>query len=76
MITDSHNFTWIQNEDRSLWTCSDGRKLIVNPAMDDEQVLAAIESMYAIHIEPEPQTNTQRIAELEAQVKALLARLS
>ena len=74
MITDSHNITWTPSEDRSLWTSSEGSRLLVNPASNDEQVLASIEQMYV----PAPviKTDEDRIAELEAQVKALLAKLS
>jgi hypothetical protein len=74
MITDSHNITWTPSEDRSLWTSSEGSRLLVNPASNDEQVLASIEQMYvpAAVIK----TDEDRIAELEAQVKALLAKLS
>ena len=74
MITDSHNITWTPSEDRSLWTSSEGSRLLVNPASNDEQVLASIEQMYI----PAPviKTDEDRIAELEAQVKALLAKLS
>ena len=74
MITDSHNITWTPNEDRSLWTSSEGSGLRVNPASNDEQVLASIEQMYVpAPVEP---SESDRIAELEAQVKALLAKLS
>lgn len=74
MITDSKNIIWTPSEDRSLWTSSEGSRLMVNPASADEQVLASIEQNYV----PAPAINTDedRIAELEAQVKALLARLS
>lgn len=74
MITDSHNITWTPSEDRSLWTSADGSRLQVNPAANDEQMLASIEQMYV----PAPviKTDEDRIAELEAQVKALLAKLS
>jgi hypothetical protein len=74
MITDSHNITWTPSEDRSLWTSADGSRLLVNPASNDEQVLASIEQIYI----PAPviKTDEDRIAELEAQVKALLAKLS
>ena len=73
MITDSKNITWTPSEDRSLWTSSEGLRLMVNPASNDEQVLASIEQNYV----PAPaiKTDEDRIAELEAQVKALLARL-
>lgn len=74
MITDSHNITWTPSEDRSLWTSSEGSRLQVNPAANDEQVLTAVEQMYV----PAPviKTDEERIAELEAQLKALLAKLS
>ena len=74
MITDSNNITWTPSEDRSLWTSSEGSRLLVNPAANDEQVLASVEQMYV----PAPviKTDEDRIAELEAQVKALLAKLS
>ena len=74
MITDSHNIIWTPSEDRSLWTSSEGLRLLINPAANDEQVLSSIEQTYA----PAPviKTDEDRIAELEAQVKALLAKLS
>lgn len=74
MITDSHNVTWTPSEDRSRWTSSDGSTLIINPASNDEQVLAGIEQMYVpVVVE---KTDAERIAELEAQVAALLSKLS
>lgn len=74
MIIDSKKITWYPSEDRSLWTSSDGSTILVNPAANDEQVLASIEQSYV----PVPVENTDadRIAELEEQVKALLAKLS
>jgi len=45
----------------------------VNPDATDEQVLSCIESMRA---DVPQHTDADRIAELEAQVKALLAKLS
>lgn len=74
MIIDSHNITWTPSEDRSLWTSADGSRLQVNPASNDEQVLASIEQTYIPA--PAEKTDADRIAELEAQVKALLAKLS
>ena len=74
MIIDSKNITWTSNEDRSIWKSSEGQSLQVNPAANDEQVLTAIESLYVIP--PEQPNQEDRIAELEAQLKALLAKLS
>lgn len=74
MITDSKNITWTPNEDRSMWTSSEGNRLQVNPACNDEQVLASIEQCKIIS--PIEHSDAERIAELEAQVKALLAKLS
>jgi hypothetical protein len=73
MITDSKNITWTANEDRSLWTSSEGNSLTVSPDATDEQVLSCIE-LISVDV-PQP-SDGDRIAELEAQVKALLAKLS
>jgi hypothetical protein len=73
MITDSKNITWTANEDRSLWTSSEGNRLEVNLSATDEQVLSCIESMRA---DVPQNSDADRIAELEAQIKALLAKLS
>lgn len=74
MITDSKNITWTPSEDRSLWTASNGSTLLVNPASNDEQVLACIEQMYVPV--PVEKTDADRIAELEAQIAALISKLS
>lgn len=74
MITDSKNVTWTPSEDRSVWTSSEGFILIVNPDSNDEQILVSIEQMYkSATVE---KTDAERIAELEAQVAALLSKLS
>lgn len=74
MITDSKNIIWTHNEDRSLWTSSNGSILIVNPASNDEQVLAGIEQLYVT--EQPVKSDAERIAELEAQLAALISKLS
>ena len=74
MITDSKNITWTPSEDRSLWTSSEGGRVIINPSCTDEQVLSCIEQLYVP--QPVEKTDADRIAELEAQVKALLSRLA
>ena len=74
MITDSKNIVWTPSEDRSLWTASNGSTLLVNPASNDEQVLASIEQTYVPV--PVEKTDAERIAELEAQLAALISKLS
>jgi hypothetical protein len=74
MITDSKNIIWTPSEDRSLWTASNGSTILVNPASNDEQVLASIEQLYVPV--PVQKTDAERIAELDAQVQALLTKLS
>lgn len=75
MITDSQNITWTSNTERSEWTASDGRKVIVNPESTDEQVLNTINVMYASPLPLDPQTAAARVAELEADLAALKAKL-
>ena len=74
MIIDSQGKHWNRSEDRSELVCEDGRKVIGNAEMTDEYLLSVAEYV------PEPivpeKTEADRIAELEAQVKALLAKLS
>ena len=73
MIIDSKSITWTANEDRSLWTSSEGNSINVNPDATDEQVLSCVESTVA---DVPQHSDADRIAELEAQVKTLLAKLS
>jgi len=74
MITDSKNITWTPIENRSVWTSSEGGRVIVNPACTDEQVLSCIEQMYVPA--PVEKTDADRIAELEAKLAELLSKLS
>lgn len=74
MIIDSRNITWTPSEDRSLWTSPEGNRIVINPASNDEQVLASIEQTYVPALVEK--IEAERIAELEAQVAALLAKLS
>lgn len=73
MITDSKNIVWTPSANRSLWTASSGSTLLVNPAANDEQVLACIEQLYAP--QPVEKTDAERIAELEAKLASILSRL-
>jgi hypothetical protein len=74
MIQDSQGKTWTRSDDRLELICEDGRKVLGNADMTDEYLLSVAEYV------PEPiapeKTDTARIAELEAQVKSLLAKLS
>ena len=74
MIIDPNGKHWNRSEDRSELVCEDGRKVIGNADMTDEYLL----SVAFIEATPEPivPSESDRIAELEAQVKALLAKLS
>lgn len=63
--------TWTRSSDGCLIECEDGRKVIGIPEMPFEHMV-----QFA-YLEPTPiKTDADRIAELEAQVKALLAKLS
>jgi hypothetical protein len=74
MIIDPNGKHWIRSEDLTELVCEDGRKVIGNADMTDEYLL----SVAFIEATPEPivPSESDRIAELEAQVKALLAKLS
>ena len=75
MIIDSKNIAWTPNENRTEWSSSDGRMIVVNPEMVDEQVKDAINAVYDLPVSNDPQVVYARIAELEAQLAALLSRL-
>lgn len=61
------------NDDRSVWKSGD-MSIVVNPASTDEQVLMLIENL--ITQPPPPKSDAERIAELEAQLAALIATLN
>lgn len=71
MIQDSQGKTWTRSEDRLELVCEDGRKVLGNADMTDEYLLSVAEMPAAAH----EKTDAERIAELEAQVAALLAKL-
>ncbi len=72
MITDPQGKNWTRSEDGVELVCEDGRKVIGVPEMTDEYMLS-----FALTPEPAPEkTDAERIAELEAQVAALLSKLS
>ncbi len=69
--TDQNGLLWTRSEDLLSITCEDGRQVIGNADMTDEYLVSvAYQSAEPI------KTDADRIAELEAQVQALLAKLS
>ena len=67
--TDHKGLVWERSDDRTKITCQDGRIVLGTPEMTDEYLVSLV------YLDP-PKTDADRIAELEAQVKALLAKLS
>ena len=64
---------WTRSEDLTTWTNDAGFKIIGHPDMVFEQLLISYESI----VSPVPtKTDAERIAELEAQLAALLSKLS
>lgn len=69
--TDQNNLVWTRSEDLTSITCEDGRKVLGNAEMTDEYLVSV-----AYQAETPAKTDAERIAELEAQLAALLAKLS
>ena len=71
-IDPNTGMVWTRSEDLTTWTNDQGLTIIGHPDMVFEQLLVAYQSM----INPTPaKTDAERIAELEAQLAALLSRL-
>ena len=72
-LDEKTGLVWTRSEDGTTWTSNTG-KTIIGPhdmGFDQLQVIAA--GMATLS---EPKSDAERIAELEAQLAALLARLS
>lgn len=69
--TDQNGLLWNRSEDLLSITCEDGRQVIGNEEMTDEYLVSV-----AYQAETPIKTDAERIAELEAQVQALLSKLS
>jgi hypothetical protein len=70
--TDHNGLVWTRSDDRTLITCQDGRSVFGSPEMTDEYLVSV-----AYLPTPEPEKSPEeRIAELEAQLAAVLAKLS
>jgi hypothetical protein len=70
-FTDQNNLVWTRSEDRLSITCEDGRSVLGNAEMTDEYLVSV-----AYQTDTPQKTDAERIAELEAQLAALLAKLS
>lgn len=69
--TDHNGLVWTRSNDLLSITCEDGRQVLGNAEMTDEYLVSV-----AYQAETPSKTDAERIAELEAQVQALLAKLS
>jgi len=69
--TDQNGLLWTRSEDLTSITCEDGRQVLGNAEMTDEYLVSV-----AYQAETPAKTDAERIAELEAQVQALLSKLS
>ena len=71
MLTDKHGNTWTPNAERTMFSGSNGINIIVNPEWTDAAILDYLNA------DATPvKSDAERIAELEAQLATLLARLS
>jgi hypothetical protein len=70
-FTDHKGLVWTRSDDRLSIKCEDGRMVYGNEQMSDEYLVSV---SYAEHTPPK--SDADRIAELEAQLAALISRLS
>jgi len=68
---DQNGLSWTRSDDLSSIKCEDGRVVLGNPEMSDEY-LVSVAYQSAVPVK----SDAERIAELESQVAALLAKLS
>lgn len=68
---DHKGLTWTRSDDLRSIKCEDGRSVIGNPEMTDDYLVSVA------YLQPTPEkTDAERIAELEAQLAALISKLS
>ena len=70
-FTDHNGLIWTRSEDRLSITCEDGRSVLGNAEMTDEYLVSV-----AYQTDTPQKSDAERIAELEAQLSALLDKLS
>lgn len=69
--TDHNGLVWTRSGDRLSIACSDGRVVVGNEEMTDEYLVSVA------YAEPaQAKTDAERIAELEAKIAALMAKLN
>jgi len=68
---DQNGLSWTRSDDLTSIKCEDGRVVLGNPEMSDEY-LVSVAYQSAVPVK----SDAERIAELESQVAALLAKLS
>ena len=71
IFTDHNGLVWTRSDDRLSIKCEDGRSVIGNPEMTDEYLVSV-----AYQAEQPVKSDAERIAELEAQLAALISKLS
>jgi len=71
IYTDKNGKTWTRSEDRLTIICDDGRIVYGNAEMSDEYLVSV-----AYQSEVNEKSDAERIAELEAKLAALIAKLS
>ena len=69
--TDHKGLVWTRSDDRLSINCEDGRIVLGNAEMTDEYLVSV-----AYQVETPQKSDAERIAELEAQLANLLAKLS
>ena len=70
-FTDHDGLVWTRSDDLTSIACEDGRSVLGNAEMTDEYLVSV-----AYQSETPQKSDAERIAELEAQLAALLAKLS
>ena len=69
--TDHNGLTWTRSDDRLSITCQDGRQVLGNAEMTDEYLVSV-----AYQSATPQKSDAERIRELEAQLAAIMAKLS
>jgi hypothetical protein len=70
-FTDHNGLVWTRSDDRLSIKCEDGRTVLGNEQMTDEYLVSVA------YTEPSTvKSDADRIAELEAQLAALISKLS
>ena len=72
-IDEKNGLVWTRSADHTEWTNDKGAKIICAPETSFEQMLNAYNGYLS---NQEAKTDAERIAELEAQLAALLSKLS